>query len=238
MCTVSWLHQLNGYQLFCNRDEKRTRKPARAPRVHVVGGTRCISPLDGDFGGTWIGANEFGVSVCLLNRYADVPVAAPTISRGRLVLEALACNSVETVLTRMASLDVREFAPFTIIALESGRPAAALIWNGRETTAVNNADVLVPVVSSSADQRSAVRERNAEFRRVCGGCTGVDPAALESFHSSHLRGPGANSPCMHRDDDETVSFTRLAVCGKTVTVSYSPAAPCRRMAMTSASLQL
>ena len=67
MCTVSWLHSPNGYHLLCNRDEKRTRSSAIAPRISVNGAVQFIAPLDQDFGGTWIATNEFGTSICLLN---------------------------------------------------------------------------------------------------------------------------------------------------------------------------
>ena len=67
MCTVSWVHQPGGYHLLSNRDEKRTRGTASAPALVERGGVRFIAPIDADFGGTWIAANEFGISLCLLN---------------------------------------------------------------------------------------------------------------------------------------------------------------------------
>ena len=33
MCTVSWVHEEDGYQLLCNRDEKRTRTQALSPET-------------------------------------------------------------------------------------------------------------------------------------------------------------------------------------------------------------
>src|SRR5690242_15248032 len=67
MCTVSWLYDGDGYQLLCNRDERRSRSRATGPRVHQRNGVRYVAPLDGNFGGTWILTNELGVSLCLLN---------------------------------------------------------------------------------------------------------------------------------------------------------------------------
>ena len=58
------------FRLFFNRDERRTRRPAIPPAVHRKGDTRFIAPRDGDFGGSWLGVNEHGVSLCLLNGYA------------------------------------------------------------------------------------------------------------------------------------------------------------------------
>ncbi|PWT90672.1 MAG: hypothetical protein C5B56_05030, partial [Proteobacteria bacterium] len=67
MCTVSWVHQPDGYHLLCNRDEKRTRGVASGPRLQRCGGVNYLAPMDPDFGGTWIATNEFGISLCLLN---------------------------------------------------------------------------------------------------------------------------------------------------------------------------
>jgi hypothetical protein len=68
MCTVSWIHQGSGYQLLCNRDEKRTRRPASAPQLLTRNNVRFVAPIDGDSGGTWVAVNEFGLSLVLLNR--------------------------------------------------------------------------------------------------------------------------------------------------------------------------
>src|SRR6185312_11981515 len=74
MCTVSWIHAREGYQLLCNRDERHTRRPAQAPTVRQNGGVRFIAPIDGEEGGSWIGVNEFGLTLCLLNRYDPLVV--------------------------------------------------------------------------------------------------------------------------------------------------------------------
>ena len=55
----------------------------------------------------------------------------------------------------------------------------------------------------------------------------VDPAALYRFHCSHGPGPDAYSPCMHRDDAETVSFSWVIVTRQETRFLYSPAAPCQ-----------
>ena len=71
---------------FANRDEKRTRGEALARRIRECGGVRYVAPIDADFGGTWIAANEFGVSVCLLNGDAGT-APFPQRSRGLLLRE-------------------------------------------------------------------------------------------------------------------------------------------------------
>ena len=65
---------------------KSGRAVGACPAASERGGVRYIAPVDSDCGGTWIAANEFGVSVCLLNRgNGHGPLAAE--SRGLLVDE-------------------------------------------------------------------------------------------------------------------------------------------------------
>jgi len=52
MCTATWLRGITGYEVFFNRDELATRKPARPPARRDRGGVRILAPLDGDAGGT------------------------------------------------------------------------------------------------------------------------------------------------------------------------------------------
>ena len=219
MCTVSWSRESGGgYQLFCNRDEKRTRRTAVAPQLRTSEGTRFIAPLDANFGGTWIGVNEHGVSVCLLNRY-DCAVPG-RVSRGLLVLDLLGSRSAAEAIQSAAARDLAQFSPFTLIALEPALPAVLCAWDGTLSRIVLNADACMPLVSSSHDQCGAEHARKRAF---------TEAESLEHFHREHLGGPSAYSPCMHRDDAETVSFSLVRVSPSEIGLSYSPAAPCRRV---------
>ena len=90
MCTVSWFHEPGGYQLFCNRDEKLSRKKALEPRQWTREGVRFTAPIDAEAGGAWIALNEFGVSLCLLNGgEGPGPHREARRSRGLLVLDLI-----------------------------------------------------------------------------------------------------------------------------------------------------
>ena len=95
MCTVTWCRTGVGYEIFFNRDERKTRKAARPPSIQRLHGTRYLAPADGDAGGSWIGANEFGVSLALLNNYpaAGREPAPGRISRGLLLLSLMDAES-------------------------------------------------------------------------------------------------------------------------------------------------
>ncbi len=79
MCTVTWLQRDDGYEVFCNRDELRTRKPAQPPRLDERNGVRYLAPVDADAGGAWVGVNEFGLTLCLVNHYPIIKNASEMI---------------------------------------------------------------------------------------------------------------------------------------------------------------
>ena len=112
MCTVSWAHQPGGYHLLCNRDEKRTRGAAFAPRVREIGGVRYVAPIDPDGGGTWLATNEHGVSLCLLNGEPGFESAGPRRSRGGLILELAWAPSAGECALWTSHLDLKLFLPF------------------------------------------------------------------------------------------------------------------------------
>lgn len=232
MCTVSWVHDDGGYQLFCNRDEKLSRRPAFSPRVGVQDGVRFLAPIDGNAGGTWIGVNEFGVTLALLNGTSRTPART---SRGRLTLDLLSATSQQEIVDRFLSRDLSPFAPFTLSVLQPGEPGTVLRWDGER--AVELVEATVPLVSSSFDQTGAEVARRDEFARMVREFGQLDTAVLNAFHASHGCGPSAYSPCMHRADAETVSFTRVRTRNGEVTMDYTPSAPCKGLPPESVSLR-
>ena len=69
----------------------------------------------------------------------------------------------------------------------------------------------MPLVSSSFELEGVERERRAEFSRLRDESGGFRAGALLAFHISHQPARGPYSPCMHREDAETVSFTWMTV---------------------------
>ena len=227
MCTISWIHDKDGYQLLCNRDEKLTRKPALRPRMVVSNGTRFLAPVDGDFGGTWIGTNEFGVSACLLNganlTRSEICAAAPSRSRGLLLLDLIPLPSIAAICDRLKGTDISPFAPFTLAALEPGRPAAVLEWDGSKKTLLFEEASRFMLTSSSFDTEEVRRRRQVEYSHV------HDGEGMFAFHRSHAPARSAYSTCMHRADAETVSFSWIRVSREETDFFYTPGAPCEKL---------
>jgi hypothetical protein len=216
MCTVTWEHTSEGYQLYCNRDETLTRKRALPPTLQIRDDVRFVAPVDGDFGGTWIAVNEFGLSICLLNG----PGRRGTLSRGSLVTMLMSAASIEEVCERIALSDLAPYALFQLAVLAPGSPTAVIEWNGVRKRLRPDGESLLPLTSSSFDAETVRDVRLLEYRQA---------PNLRAFHSSHGMWPSAYSPCMHRSDAETVSFSCVTVTESAADFHYLPAAPCQRV---------
>jgi len=232
VCTVSWLHSSDGYHLLCNRDERRARKPAFPPFVQHRRGVRCISPKDGDRGGSWITVNEFGLSFCLLNRYGCGTCRGKTKadydyrSRGLLLMDLVECQSLAEVETTINGFDLGEFQPFTIVVLAPAQPALLCHWTGREILLECDGDNAMPLTSSSLDETGVDACRRRLFETLLTERGHLDVQLLSEFHRSHLPVSSAYSPCMHREDASTVSFSWVTVASDGIKFSYLPGAPC------------
>ncbi len=224
MCTATWFLRQNGYEFFFNRDERKSRLPALAPALRDADdGVRFIAPADGDHGGSWIAANDHGLSIGLLNRY-EVPFDRTRTyrSRGLLVLDLASSSCSGEVARRLAAVPAKQYPPFRVIVLAPGAGARVYAWDGARIDEENAAQ---PVISSShAGLTRVTSERTDAFTRIANEDS---RAAHLRFHHDHGEGPSAYSVCMHRDDAETRNFTHVIVNANTVTLRQKPDAPCR-----------
>ncbi|MBL8804561.1 MAG: NRDE family protein [Planctomycetes bacterium] len=238
MCTLTWIALERGYELYFNRDEKLTRAPGLPPRRFAGARRAWLAPADPDGGGTWIGVNERGLTLALLNGYKRADDAARVWrSRGLLVQELLELDDVPTFEARLRALDLSPYRSFTLFAVDPSCAARAANWDGAALAFESHASAGAPLCSSSLDPTGAARARRELFESWRAQGQSVDAALLARFHASHLPERGPLSPCMHRADAQTQSFTRVR-CGATnVELAYSPGAPCLGLAPTTLSLE-
>lgn len=219
MCTVTWLHEEDGYHVFCNRDEKYTRLAARSPVRRRTQGTGWVAPIDGDHEGTWIAANEYGVTLCLLNGSGG----CGGLTRGAIIPALIGKPSQAHVLRAVSGLDLQAYAPFMLAILDFDVPAAVVCWNGNELRAVLDADHMQPLTSSSIALEPARKLRTTLFREM----RRESVTGHMAFHASHWPSDLALSPCMHRADAATVSFTHVHVATDYSRIEYFPGPLCQ-----------
>jgi uncharacterized protein with NRDE domain len=239
MCTATWIRSLGteapGYEVFFNRDEHKTRKPALPPAVKEREGVRFLAPEDGDAGGTWLGVNEYGIAIGLANgplsereggRSARDEGAGPFRSRGLLVLDLLSSASVEIVGARMGALRGRSYRSFELFAIEPIGGLRIWRWDGETLASGRDGPGGKLLISSSRDPERARREREALLERMVHAKGRIDAEVLLAYHASHEPERGAFSPCMHREDAGTVSFSRIRVGPGEVEFEYRQGPPC------------
>jgi hypothetical protein len=227
---MTWLGRDGGYDVLFNRDERRTRQPAAPPRIHDIRGVRYIAPADGDFGGSWIGANSLGLTLCLLNGYraGDVlePLDGEPISRGLLLTSLMDCEDASQIEDRLAALPLSRYCSFLLAVFQPLRPWRLATWSGQDMSVTDLVDTRQPLISSSFDTEAVCRQRRRLFREI-GDSTPDGVERLMAYHRSHRPERGPNSPCMHRPDAATVSFSHVQVDAREVRFDYAPRAPCR-----------
>lgn len=235
MCTVTWLLQKNGYQIFFNRDELKTRRIAHPPAMGKLNGVNYIAPTDADAGGSWLGVNQFGLSLGLLNYYHGrmnhSDPAKEYISRGLLLTSLVDSTTQSEVIQHLNRLDLHNYRPFILVIWEPGKTVAACTWDHSRETVQIEKNAILPLTSSSFNAGQVIGDRRVLFQKLASDYHKMDTDFLFSFHQSHLPEAGPYSVCMHREDAHTVSFSRIIVTPEKIEFHYTPGSPCQNTAL-------
>jgi uncharacterized protein with NRDE domain len=119
VCTLALYQQrFDNYPLVvaANRDELYER-PATAPQV-IAHDPWVVAGQDLVAGGTWLGLNQAGMVVGLLNRRSpagSTGVDPSKRSRGLLALEVLQCRSPQTALARLRAEPAERYNGFNLL---------------------------------------------------------------------------------------------------------------------------
>ncbi|MDG3085942.1 NRDE family protein [Vibrio hannami] len=230
MCTASWLLEEDGFQLFFNRDEQVGRVLATPPQLFDIdpdnNHASFLMPVDPQGGGSWIAVNEFGLAVCLLNYYQGEVPKGELISRGQLVKNFSSHQSSESLIKEFTQIDFSKYAPFTFMVFDSALSkhnghVKALRWDGNS---IIEFLAQPPMISSAVDAETVHHTRSELFHTY--QAEGDTVESRLAFHHSHHPEQGHLSPCMHREDAHTVSFTLIKVSYDNVSMSYQEGAPC------------
>ncbi|MFH1499665.1 MAG: NRDE family protein [Verrucomicrobiota bacterium] len=220
MCTFSWWPTPGGYGFLFNRDELNTRGPELPPVVAVGGGVARIAPRDADSGGTWLGVNDHGIGVVLLNDYTvDWRPASPTQSRGRLVSLVLGARTPAAAGRLVADFELGSTGAFHLIVLGRNAEAHVHHWNGERLDHFSGDGVDQFFSSSSYRPAEVIAGRRARYELLPDK---ADENALRALHWSHDPAAGAHSVLMRRPDAATRSVCEAAVGPDEATLAYTP----------------
>ena len=231
MCTLTWLfnEDAQGYSLFFNRDELKTRKRALPPHMQQTqNGVSFLAPTDADAGGTWLAVNQYGLTICLLNNYTAIdPDNRVFKSRGEIVVALIDSHSIASVEEKLLAMDLSFYRGFQVVIFQ--HEVKEFSWDNISLTQLIPK---VPVTSSSYDSKAVCNNRQQYFQSMA---KPVDINSLSDFHRSHInedmtliegKPDNINSVCMHRALSKTVSQCSVQVCADQVSIAYSDGSPC------------
>lgn len=223
MCTVTWRTGPDGYDLFFNRDELNSRAPELPPALSEKHGIKFIAPRDGDHGGTWLSVNEYGLTVCLLNDYANPwrPMkGASLFSRGHLVLACAQVKNISAVVEIIGHQPLARTMPFRVMAISPTEDPLLLHWTGTNLHRIEGASVTAPLSSSSYATDEVVSARQARLREYVRVADQPEVSELAAYHRQHSPAAGAHSVLMSRPDAATRSIIHVRVDSSQVECIY------------------
>jgi hypothetical protein len=225
VCTVSIVPLGSGFRIVCNRDERRSRIAASPPRVYELGEQRALFPTDGTSGGTWIGANDAGLALALLNRSAGVVKNgdAALRSRGCIVPSLIGHSRLTSAIDAALALSPRAFQPFQVVAVQGTE--VAILTSDRCRIAMVRAALHEPILctSSSLGDSLVAGPRGALFERLVRAAPRARwRRGQHRFHRHWWAAKSELSVLMSRPDACTVSRTTVDVSARAVTMRYEP----------------
>ena len=129
----------------------------------------------------------------------------------------------------MASSIFRRTRPFTLAVLEPGQPTSVTEWDGLEKMIVRTeeSDMGRRWCPRPSTPMACVLKRREEFRRKARSRPAARRQSCIRVSRKPCNGADAYSPCMHRADARTVSFSWIVVTADEARFYYAPEPPCR-----------
>ncbi len=239
MCTVTFIARRNGYALGMNRDEKLTRVVALPAARHRLGAGDALFPSEPN-GGTWVGVNDSGATLALINWYSvNARVIGKNVSRGEVVKSALPSASPAGVDAALAEVSLIRMNPFRLIGVfPKAKTVVEWRWNLHQLNRLSHPWQAAIWISSGFDEPGAQRTRGKYFTEALRQTSAGSTKWLRRLQRSHGPERGPYSVCMHRDDAATVCYSEVTVSRLAATMRYAPGAPCCTASQPALSLAL
>jgi hypothetical protein len=222
MCSVSWIQHDEGYDLFFNRDEQRSRPKAKPPKVWASEEGSYLAPQDPQAGGTWIFTNEKGLTACLLNTYQIenvTPVLNPR-SRGLLVKDLARCDNIESLEKELQSqVAENPYSAFYLFGLEINSEAKLWLW---DTSILQQLDLPeFPFWTTTSVNPDQVLPYRQQLAQESISRNGLNAKTLQALHLAKGTLSTERTIKMSRTDAQTVSYTHIQVQTQTTTIHYA-----------------
>jgi uncharacterized protein with NRDE domain len=216
MCTLAiFFNFFDGYPLLvaANRDEHYDR-PASPPGL-IATAPAVMAGKDLRAGGTWLGVNEHGLLVGLLNRRADRETRLPAHfrSRGLLCLDLLTRRRAAEAAEFLGRHD-EEYGPFTVLYADPKE--AGVAFNDRHKIILRGLAPGLHVFSSAAEFDTTSGKADRAYHRFMACAPELAPKnrsaqwlgkfkTLLGDHTAVSQDAPRDAVCIHAPESGTVS---------------------------------
>ncbi len=219
MCTVAFIPYNNKLYFASLRDENPGRERASAPVCWQSPGIRYLAPVDPLGGGTWVGVNEIGTLIILLNGGFEnhVKNTAYAKSRGVIVVDML--GSYQPI-NKWDLMDLENIEPFTLI-VRADENLFRLVWDGQQKHKISLSQDTAHIWSSATLYNTLARaQREKLFKEWVEKKNSVSKSSLISFFKTH--NDPENGFFINREEKfKTLSYTFVEMIpGNTAEISY------------------
>lgn len=226
MCTLSIYTAKKQCIITMNRDELRSRSEANVLHTESLNGINLVYPVDSVSGGTWMGMNNKGVVLCLLNHYHGQTFAAQDpLSRGLIIPTALAKGDMASIHNYLLELESGSFNPFDLF-LNQKQHIRHYIWDGHYTIFEDvTAEPWYMFTSSLLKAEEVITYRHRLFESWCKemGNELTDPEEiLRGFHLIQTKNMETQSVLMEREQSHTKSVVQVELAKDQISLKYYP----------------
>jgi uncharacterized protein with NRDE domain len=216
-----------------NRDEHYDR-PSTAPAV-IGRNPAIVAGKDLVAGGTWLGVNEHGLVVGILNRRTNQEQKAGSFrSRGLLCIDLLGFGSAADAEAYLLNQEAALYQPFTVVIADRDSAWAASNLEARIESTKLGKELHVFSNAGSHNERCEKSSRAyALFNDVGKSEAGDLVSGFAGILKDHHLGNGSGDPrgalCVHGSVSGTVSSSILVYSRleKQFRTFYCPGPPCR-----------
>ena len=224
MCTLTIYSGKKRCVVTMNRDELRTRKEAGVLYSRSSNNARLFYPVDLNSGGTWFGANNMGVILCLLNRY-QAPETVNPKSRGTIIPEALEQGGVAAVSAWLERLEFSRYNPFDLF-LVAKKKIIHFSWDSSvyQVEEIEAKHWFIFTSSSLLTEEVTAFRQNIfkAWTRELGKKLSHADEIIRGFHLIQIDGLESHSVLMEREKSHTRSVVQADLMGKELILKYIP----------------
>ena len=207
MCTVLFIPQDGKFFFASLRDENPGRNKAMAPNIKKIGNSLVLAPVDPVAGGTWIGANDTGNVIVLLNGAFEKHERQIKYkkSRGLIVSELL---ESDLPVLDWNLIDMEGIEPYTLVVW-SEEKLFQLVWDGKNRHRLMlKSDQSYIWSSSTLYSEEAKVHREELFRNWIVMNPPISKLSLFNFFKQHS--DNQNGFIMNRNElTKTLSFSLI-----------------------------